>query len=72
VATTTATGRYYRSKTCLNDKSKQPREPNDDAFKSIAVVTQIIGQAIEEGLMERKRERDEDAEKELREKIGEF
>ncbi|SFC73442.1 small subunit ribosomal protein S2 [Flexibacter flexilis DSM 6793] len=33
---------------------------NDDAFKSIALITKAIGQAIEEGLMERKRERDED------------
>jgi small subunit ribosomal protein S2 len=37
---------------------------NDDAFKSIALITQIIGQAIEEGLMERKRERDDEKEKE--------
>ena len=37
---------------------------NDDAFKSIAVVTQIIGQAIEEGLMERKKDRDDEKEKE--------
>ncbi|MDW7693419.1 30S ribosomal protein S2 [Flammeovirgaceae bacterium SG7u.111] len=32
---------------------------NDDAFKSVAIITQYIGQAIEEGLMERKKERDE-------------
>jgi small subunit ribosomal protein S2 len=33
---------------------------NDDAFKSIAVVTQIIGQAIEEGLLERKKDREDE------------
>jgi small subunit ribosomal protein S2 len=42
------------------DAADFPIPANDDAFKSIAVVTQIIGQAIEEGLMERKRERDEE------------
>jgi len=42
------------------DSADFPIPANDDAFKSIAVVTQIIGQAIEEGLMERKRERDEE------------
>jgi small subunit ribosomal protein S2 len=42
------------------DVADFPIPANDDAFKSIAVVTQIIGQAIEEGLMERKRERDEE------------
>jgi small subunit ribosomal protein S2 len=42
------------------DSADLPIPANDDAFKSIAVVTQIIGQAIEEGLMERKRERDEE------------
>jgi small subunit ribosomal protein S2 len=46
------------------DSADFPIPANDDAFKSIAVVTQIIGQAIEEGLMERKRERDEEKEKE--------
>lgn len=33
---------------------------NDDAFKSIALITQAIGSAIEEALMERKRDRDDD------------
>jgi len=37
---------------------------NDDATKSISLITGIITKAIEEGLEERKRERDEDAEKE--------
>lgn len=45
---------------CDPDAADFPIPANDDAFKSIAVVTQIIGQAIEEGLMERKRERDEE------------
>jgi small subunit ribosomal protein S2 len=45
---------------------------NDDAFKSIAIITQAIGKAIEEGLMERKRERDEDKTREEEEaKINE-
>lgn len=42
------------------DAADFPIPANDDAFKSIAVVTQIIGQAIEEGLMERKKEREEE------------
>ena len=32
---------------------------NDDAFKSIAVITGILGQAIEEGLIERKKDKDD-------------
>jgi small subunit ribosomal protein S2 len=32
---------------------------NDDAYKSISLVTLAIGKAIEEGLLERKQERDE-------------
>lgn len=32
---------------------------NDDAYKSIALLTSIIGKAIEEGLSERKEERDQ-------------
>ncbi|WP_020532868.1 30S ribosomal protein S2 [Flexithrix dorotheae] len=32
---------------------------NDDAFKSIALITETIGKAIEEGLMERKKEKDD-------------
>lgn len=42
------------------DSADFPIPANDDAFKSIAVITQIIGQSIEEGLMERKREREEE------------
>jgi small subunit ribosomal protein S2 len=36
-----------------------PIPANDDAFKSISLITQIIGKAIEEALQERKREKDE-------------
>jgi small subunit ribosomal protein S2 len=32
---------------------------NDDAFKSIAVITSALGQAIEEGLIERKKDKDD-------------
>jgi small subunit ribosomal protein S2 len=54
------------------DSADFPIPANDDAFKSIAVVTQIIGQAIEEGLMERKRERDEEkSEGEMEDKASE-
>lgn len=35
-----------------------PIPANDDAFKSIALITSAIGKAIEEGLMERKRDKD--------------
>jgi len=45
---------------CDPDAADFPIPANDDAFKSIAVVTQIIGQAIEEGLMERKKDREEE------------
>ncbi len=37
---------------------------NDDATKSISLITNIICKAIEEGLEERKREKDDEAEKE--------
>lgn len=37
-----------------------PIPANDDAYKSIAIITYAIGQAIEEGLLERKRDRDDD------------
>jgi len=37
---------------------------NDDATKSISLITGIIIKAIEEGLDERKREKDDEAEKE--------
>jgi small subunit ribosomal protein S2 len=36
---------------------------NDDAFKSIALITSIIGQAIEDALTERKKSKDEEEEK---------
>lgn len=36
-----------------------PIPANDDAFKSIAVITTAIGRAIEEGLMERKKDKDD-------------
>jgi small subunit ribosomal protein S2 len=32
---------------------------NDDAFKSIAIITKAIGSAIEEGLIERKKDKDD-------------
>ena len=32
---------------------------NDDAFKSISLITGYIGKVIEEGLAERKRDKDE-------------
>jgi small subunit ribosomal protein S2 len=36
-----------------------PIPANDDAFKSIAIITQAIGEAIEEALMERKKDKDD-------------
>ncbi|MFN3404190.1 MAG: 30S ribosomal protein S2 [Cytophagaceae bacterium] len=36
-----------------------PIPANDDAYKSIAIITQAISQAIEEGLMERKKDKDD-------------
>ena len=36
-----------------------PIPANDDAFKSIKLITSVVGKAIEEALMERKQERDE-------------
>jgi small subunit ribosomal protein S2 len=41
-----------------------PIPANDDATKSISLVTSIIIQAIVEGLEERKREKEDEAEKE--------
>lgn len=41
-----------------------PIPANDDASKSIDLISKIIGQAIIEGLEERKRDKEEDAEKE--------
>jgi small subunit ribosomal protein S2 len=49
-----------------------PIPANDDAFKSVSIITTAIGKAIEEGLMERKKDKDdqklkedEDAKKEI-------
>jgi len=36
-----------------------PIPANDDAFKSISIITQAIGQAIEEALSERKKDKEE-------------
>lgn len=36
-----------------------PIPANDDAYKSIAIITKLIGQAVEEGLSERKRDKDD-------------
>jgi small subunit ribosomal protein S2 len=36
---------------------------NDDAFKSIALITKYVGRAIEEGLMERKKDKEEAGQK---------
>jgi small subunit ribosomal protein S2 len=36
-----------------------PIPANDDAYKSISIITQAIGRAIEEGLMERKKDKDD-------------
>jgi small subunit ribosomal protein S2 len=41
-----------------------PIPANDDAYKSIALITKAIGVAIEEGLNERKKEKDDAKEKE--------
>src|SRR5690606_34076700 len=41
-----------------------PIPANDDASKSISLIAGIIGKAIQEGLDERKRDKEEDAEKE--------
>src|SRR5690606_4674856 len=41
-----------------------PIPANDDASKSISLISKVIGQAIIEGLEERKRDKEEDAEKE--------
>ena len=42
------------------DLAQFPIPANDDAFKSIALVTGAIGKAIEEALLERKRDKDDD------------
>ena len=36
-----------------------PIPANDDAFKSISIITKFIGKAIEEALMERKKDKEE-------------
>merc|ERR1712000_131474 len=36
-----------------------PIPANDDAFKSISLITSVIGKAIEEGLQERKKEKED-------------
>ena len=41
-----------------------PIPANDDASKSITLISKVVGEAIREGLDERKREREEEAEKE--------
>jgi small subunit ribosomal protein S2 len=43
---------------------EHPIPANDDAFKSIAIITHAIGKAIEEGLMERKKDKDDQKSKE--------
>jgi small subunit ribosomal protein S2 len=40
-----------------------PIPANDDAFKSINILTRYIGRVIEEGLMERKRDKEDAAQK---------
>ena len=40
-----------------------PIPANDDAFKSISIVTNHIGKAIEEALMERKKDKEEAGQK---------
>jgi len=51
-----------------------PIPANDDAFKSISIITRYIGSVIEEGLMERKRDKEDAAlkkEEEEKRKIDE-
>lgn len=40
-----------------------PIPANDDAFKSISIVTKHVGKSIEEGLMERKKDKEEAGQK---------
>ena len=48
-----------------------PIPGNDDAYKSVETITKAIGRAIEEGLQERKTEKEErDREKAEQEKIA--
>jgi small subunit ribosomal protein S2 len=41
------------------DSVDYPIPANDDAYKSIALITLAMGKAIEEGLMERKQDKDQ-------------
>jgi small subunit ribosomal protein S2 len=43
---------------------EHPIPANDDAYKSIAIITHAIGKAIEDGLMERKKDKDDQKSKE--------
>jgi small subunit ribosomal protein S2 len=47
-----------------------PIPANDDAYKSIAIITKVISEAIEEGLTERKLEKDAALEKEAAEETA--
>jgi small subunit ribosomal protein S2 len=40
-----------------------PIPANDDAFKSISIITKYVGKSIEEGLMERKKDKEEAGQK---------
>ena len=42
------------------DLAQFPIPANDDAFKSIALITNAIGKAIEDALLERKKDKEED------------
>lgn len=42
------------------DLAQFPIPANDDAFKSIALITSTIGKAIEEALLERKKDKEDD------------
>jgi small subunit ribosomal protein S2 len=47
------------------DVADFPIPANDDAFKSISLITKAIGKAIEEGLMERKQDKEDGRAKEV-------
>jgi len=40
-----------------------PIPANDDAFKSISIITKYVGKSIEEGLMERKKDKEDAGQK---------
>ncbi len=42
------------------DLAQYPIPANDDAFKSVALITSVIGKAIEEALLERKKDKEDD------------